>query len=84
MGKGGNYTAQFCPGEAQLNYCVQVWGLQHEEVVRLLEQFQRKAMRIFRGLEASYEERFREMDLFSLEKRRLCRLHCGHPILKGR
>jgi len=50
-------------------YRLPSWGFQFKKDEELLERVQRRAMRMMRGLEhLSYEERLRELGLFSLKK----------------
>jgi len=70
---------------SHLEYCAQAQVLQNKKVTLLLEQVQRRATEVIRGLEyLSYEKKAEGADLIQLgEEKALGRPHCGLLVLEG-
>lgn len=76
-----------------LVYCVQFWSLLYQKNVERLERLLKRVTKMVKGLESlTCEEQLRELNLFSLEKRRIRAhlisvLHClkkrETPFLQG-
>ena len=67
-----------------LEYCVQLWSPQYRKDMDLLEQIQRRATKMIRGMEhLSYEDRLRVWVVQPGEEKAPGRPYSGLPVPKG-
>ncbi|KAJ7401995.1 hypothetical protein BTVI_90427 [Pitangus sulphuratus] len=72
LSEGDDPAPLLSPREAYLECCVQFWFPQYKRDMELLERIQSKVTKMFKGLGyLFYEERLRELGLFSLEETEL-------------
>ena len=71
--------------KTHFEFCIWMWSPWYKRVVDLLEHIQRRTTKMIHGVEhLPYEDRMRELGLFSLEKRRIQRdLIATFQYLKG-
>ena len=57
---------------SHLEYCIHMWSPQYKTKIDLLERIQKRDTKMIQGMEClSYEERLKELGLYSLEKKGL-------------
>jgi len=68
-----------------LGYCIQLWGPKHKKDVGLLEQVQRRATKMIRGMEhLSYEEKLGRVGAVQPGEEKVPgRPHSSLPVLEG-